>query len=76
MEVATIQKRSNGQEPDSLQWQYKENIMLRAKNNKLLIEQAPKNQRKNIKEFFKYFKSENYSPCEIDWSKPVGDEIW
>ena len=53
-----------------------EKIILSAQNNQLLIEQVPVNQCKNIKELFKDFKSENYSPCEIDWSKPVGDEIW
>ena len=51
MEVATIQKWGNSQGIripkrllDSLQWQQGERIILSAKNKKLLIEKAPKNQ--------------------------------
>ena len=83
MEVATIQKWGNSQGIripkrllDSLQWQQGERIILSAKNKKLLIEKAPKNQHKNIKELFKGFNPDNYTPSEVDWGKPVGDEVW
>ena len=83
MEVATIQKWGNSQGIripkrllDSLQWQQGERIILSAKNKKLLIEKAPTNQHKNIKELFKGFNPDNYNPSEIDWGKPVGDEVW
>lgn len=83
MEITTIQKWGNSQGIripkrllDSLQWHKGEKIILSAKNNQLLIEQAPANQHKNIKELFKDFNSENYSPCEVDWGRPVGEELW
>ena len=83
MEVATIQKWGNSQGIripkrllDSLQWQQGERIILSAKNKKLLIEKAPTNQHKNIKELFKGFNPDNYTPSEVDWGKPVGDEVW
>lgn len=83
MEITTIQKWGNSQGIripkrllDSLQWHKGEKIILSTKDNKLLIEQAPQNQRKNIKELFKGFNPENYSPCEVDWGKPVGEELW
>ena len=83
MEVATIQKWGNSQGIripkhllDSLQWQQGEKIILNTKNKKLIIEQAPTNSYKNIKELFKGFNPENYTPCEIDWGTPVGKEVW
>ena len=83
MEVATIQKWGNSQGVripkrllDSLEWHQGEKIILSAKNKKLVIEQAPANRRKNIKELFEGFNSENYIPSEIDWGKSVGDEVW
>ena len=83
MEVATIQKWGNSQGIripkrllDSLQWQQGERIILSSKNKKLLIEKAPTNQHKNIKELFKGFNPDNYTPSEVDWGKPVGDEVW
>lgn len=31
--------------------------------------------RKNIKELFADY-HEEYTPVEIDWGKPVGEEVW
>ena len=42
-------------------------------DGKLIIE--PEAKRKNIKELFADFDG-NYSPVEIDWGDPVGDELW
>ena len=83
MEVVTLQKWGNSQGIripkyllNSLQWQQGERVILSIEGNKLLIEQAPISRYKNIKELFQSFNPENYSPREIDWGKPSGDEIW
>ena len=83
MEISKIKKWGNSQGIiipkyllNSLQWQQDEKIILRIEDKKLLIEQAPKSQHKNIKEIFKDFNSENYTPQEMNWGKPAGDEIW
>ena len=83
MEVVTLQKWGNSQGIripkyllNSLQWQQGERVILSIEGNKLLIEQAPISRYKNIKELFQSFNSENYTPCEINWGKPAGDELW
>ena len=51
-------------------------IVIIVDNGKLVIEKAKEeHKRKNIKELFKDYK-EDYTPVEIDWGKPEGDEIW
>ena len=50
-----------------------ESLAMRAQDGKLIIE--PEAKRKNIKELFADFDG-NYSPVEIDWGDPVGDELW
>lgn len=60
----------------ALQWQQDDKVILRVEDKKLIIEQAPKIQRKNIKELFQDFNIANYTPGEIDWGKPAGDEVW
>lgn len=83
MEIATIQKWGNSQgiripKPvlAALQWQQGEKITMSVEGKKLLIEQAPISRHKSIKELFKGFSAENYTPREIDWGKPVGEEVW
>lgn len=44
-----------------------------AENDKIVIEKAEK--RKNIRELFADFHGE-YTPVEIDWGEPVGEEVW
>ena len=61
---------------DSVNWSENEKIVIIADNGKLVIEKAKEeHKRKNIKELFKDYK-EDYTPVEIDWGKPEGDEIW
>lgn len=83
MEITTIQKWGNSQGIripkhllNSLRWQQGEKITMSVEGKKLLIEQAPVSKHKNIKELFKSFSSENYTPCEIDWGEPAGKELW
>ena len=83
MEITAIKKWGNSQGIiipkyllNSLKWQTDEKITLRIEDKKILIEQAPENQYKNIKELFKGFNLKNYKPHEIDWGKPAGDELW
>lgn len=83
MKITAIKKWGNSQGIiipqsflNSLNWQTDEKITLRIENKKILIEQAPENQPKNIKELFKGFNPQNYKPREIDWGKPSGDELW
>ena len=78
-----IQKRGNSQGVripkvilDSVNWSENEKIVIIVDNGKLVIEKAKEeHKRKNIKELFKDYK-EDYTPVEIDWGKPEGDEIW
>ena len=61
---------------DSVNWGENEKIVMIVDNGKLVIEKAKEeHKRKNIKELFKDYK-EDYTPVEIDWGKPEGDEIW
>lgn len=83
METVTLQKWGNSQGIripkyllNSLHWQQGEKVTLSIEGNKLSIEQAPISRHKNIKELFQGFNSENYTPCEVNWGKPVGVELW
>lgn len=83
MNQVTVQKWGNSQGiripkhvMASLHWQQGEKITMSVEGKKLLIEQAPISRHKNIKELFKDFNQENYTPSEIDWGKPVGEELW
>jgi antitoxin MazE len=83
MATTTIQKWGNShgiripkKVITSLKWQQGDELALNIENEKLLIQQAPNNRPKNIKELFKNFNSENYNPSEIDWGKTVGEELW
>lgn len=58
---------------DTIQWSESEKIVIRAVNDKIIIEKAEP--RKNIKELFADFDGE-YVPQEIDWGEPTGEEIW
>ena len=59
---------------DEVNWSEDEQIMILVDNGKIIIEKA-KSKRKNIKELFENYK-EDYTPAEIDWGKPEGEEIW
>lgn len=80
--TTTIQKWGNSQGVripkmllDSVKWAENEQIVILVENNKLVIEKAKEKKRKNIKELFADYKEE-YTPIEIDWGKPEGEEIW
>lgn len=81
MSTATIQKWGNSHGIripknllNNLNWNDGEKIILTAKKNRLIIEQAPK--QKTIEKLFDGFDSKNYKPQEFDWAEPVGREIW
>ena len=82
MTATTIQKWGNSQGIripkyllDSLQWSQGEKIIMRTQNNRLVVEQAPKPQRKTIQKLFDDFNGD-YTPCEIDWGESEGREVW
>lgn len=82
MTATTIQKWGNSQGIripkyllDSLQWTQGEKIIMRAQNNCLVVEQAPKTQSKTIQRLFENFNGD-HMPCEMDWGKPEGREVW
>lgn len=58
---------------ESVQWKDNEQVILKAMDGKIIIEKA--NRRKNIKELFDEC-NEEYTPANIDWGEPEGEEIW
>lgn len=58
---------------DSVQWNENEKVVLNTVEDKIVIERAET--RKNIKDLFSDFHG-TYTPTEISWGEPVGDEIW
>jgi len=80
--TTTIQKWGNSQGIriprillEEVKWSENEPIEIKVEDNKIVIEKAPKTERKNIKELFKDYKGE-YEPSEIDWGEPEGKEVW
>ncbi len=80
--TTTIQKWGNSQGVripkillDSINWSENEEVSINIEEDKLVIEKAKTQNRKNIKELFKDYKGE-YKPKEIDWGEPEGEEIW
>ena len=78
--TTTIQKWGNSQGIripkyllDAVQWSEDEQLILSAHKNKIIIEKAEP--RKNIMELFADFDGE-YTPIEMDWGHPVGEEVW
>lgn len=78
--ITTIQKWGNSQGIripkfilDAVNWSLNEQLVMSAENDKIIIERASK--RKNIKELFADF-NEDYTPIDIDWGDPVGEEVW
>lgn len=60
---------------DTVNWNENEQIVILVEDNKIIMEKAKKQKRKNIKELFADFKGE-YEPIEVDWGNPEGKEIW
>ena len=78
--TTTIQKWGNSQWIripkfilETLHWSGSEQLVVTAKDDKIIIEKAES--RKNIKELFADYHGE-YTPIEIDWGEPVGEEVW
>ena len=78
--TTTIQKWGNSQGIripkfilEALYWSGSEQLVMTTENDKIIIEKAEK--RKNIKELFADYYGE-YTPVEIDWGEPVGEEVW
>lgn len=78
--TTTIQKWGNSQGIripkfmlDAVQWSEDEQLVLSVDKDKIIIEKAEP--RKNIKELFADFEGD-YTPVEMDWGQPVGEEIW
>ena len=80
--TTTIQKWGNSQGVripkillDSINWSENEEVSINIEEDKLVIEKAKTQNRKDIKELFKDYKGE-YKSEEIDWGEPEGEEIW
>ncbi len=80
--TTTIQKWGNSQGIrlpkymlDVLKWSNNEKIVIKAQDNKIIIEQAEPAKRKTIEELFDGYCG-NYVPEEIDWGEPAGGEVW
>lgn len=78
--TTTIQKWGNSQGIripkhilDTVHWDTNEKLMVTTGKDCIIIKKV--NQRKNIKQLFSGFKGE-YVPEEMDWGKPMGNEIW
>ena len=78
--TTTIQKWGNSQGIripryllEALKWNCDEELVVSAKDDKLIIEKA--NKRKDINELFYGF-NEEYQPVDMDWGSPKGEEIW
>ena len=81
MTVATIQKWGNSQGIripryilDAAQCDFDETVEIDVMDGKIVIKKAAE-RRKSIKELFDGFDGE-YTEKEIDWGKPVGNEVW
>lgn len=81
MTVATIQKWGNSQGIripryilDAAQFDFDETVEIDVVDGKIVIKKMAE-RRKTIKELFDGF-DEEYKEKEIDWGKPVGNEIW
>lgn len=58
---------------EAMGWTDSEELTMVTDNDKIIIQKAEK--RKNIKELFADF-NEEYTPVNIDWGEPVGEEVW
>ena len=81
MAVATIQKWGNSQGVripkfilDAVQLSANETVEIDVADGKIVIKKATES-KKNIRELFSNFDGK-YSEKEVDWGKPVGQEIW
>ncbi|MBO5383242.1 MAG: AbrB/MazE/SpoVT family DNA-binding domain-containing protein [Ruminococcus sp.] len=81
MTVATIQKWGNSQGIriprfilDAAKLSTDEMVEINVTDGKIVIRKAVE-RKKSIEELFEGFDGE-YNETEIDWGKPVGNEIW
>ena len=80
MTTTTIQKWGNSHGIripkfllDTMKWQDNEELVLCTDNNRIIIEKAQP--RKNIIALFADFDG-GYTPSDVDWGAPEGEEIW
>ena len=78
--TTTLQKWGNSQGSripkfilDAVHWNGSEKLAVSVEDDKIVISRAE--ERKNIKELFAGFDGE-YTPVEMDWGEPVGEEVW
>lgn len=58
---------------EAVHWDTDEQLIVTAKDDKIIIERAER--RKNIKELFADFDGE-YTPVDMEWGNPIGEEVW
>ena len=78
--ITTIQKWGNSQGVripktimETMNWANNEPLLLSVENDKVILQKAEKG--KNIVELFAGFE-DGYTSEEVDWGKPVGEEVW
>ena len=78
--ITTIQKWGNSQGVripktimETMNWANNEPLLLSVENDKIILQKAEKG--KNIVELFAGFE-DGYTSEEVDWGKPVGEEVW
>lgn len=80
MSTVSLQKWGNSQGIripknilELLGWKNNEKLLMLTEEDKIIIK--PAKEKKNIEILFENFEGD-YKPIEIDWGKPVGNEIW
>lgn len=58
---------------DVVHWSENERLSMNASEDRIVITKA--NSRKNIMELFADYEDE-YTPVELNWGEPVGEEVW
>ena len=78
--ITTIQKWGNSQGVripktimETMNWASNEPLLLSVENDKIILQKAER--RKNIVELFAGFE-DGYTSEEVDWGKPVVEEVW
>lgn len=56
-----------------LQWQENDELSILIQDQKIILERTPRS--KSIEELFEGYNG-NYTPEEMDWGTPKGEELW
>lgn len=80
--TTTIQKWGNSQGIrlpkfllESLSWQENEAIEIKTIDNKIVIEKLAPPKKQSLAQLFSDFEG-TYTPEDIQWGEPLGEEIW